>query len=65
VTLLLYLLLGLVIVLQLLILSMTHGKHFTPQAYYRKRRRGANFVLGLASMVPRPRRESPDSERQD
>jgi hypothetical protein len=62
VTLLLYLLLGLVIVLQLLILSMTHGKHFTPQAYYRKRRRGANFVLGLASMVPRPRKESPEAE---
>jgi hypothetical protein len=64
VTLLLYLLLALVVVLQLLILSMTHGKHFTPQAYYRKKRRGANFVLGLASLVPRPRKETPDPERR-
>ncbi len=61
-TILLYVLLALVVVLQLLILSMTHGKHFTPQAYYRKKRRGANFLLGLASMVPRPRKESPDTE---
>jgi hypothetical protein len=52
-----YFLLPLVIVLYLLILSMNHGKHLAPQAYHRKARRGANYVLGLASLVPRARKE--------
>jgi hypothetical protein len=42
---------------------MTHGKHFAPQAYYRKKRRGANFVLGLMSNVPRARREPREGKR--
>jgi hypothetical protein len=59
----LYFVFPLVVVLYALIASMTHGKHFAPQAYYRKKRRGANFVLGLMSNVPRARRELPERER--
>jgi hypothetical protein len=58
----LYFIFPLVVVLYLLIASMTHGKHFAPQAYYRKKRRGANFVLGLVSSGPRARRELPERE---
>jgi hypothetical protein len=57
VTPILYLLLPLVVVLYLLILSMNHGEHFAPQAYYRKRRRAANYVLRMASLVPRARKQ--------
>jgi hypothetical protein len=53
----LYFIFPLVVVLYVLIVSMAHGRHFSPQAYYRKKRRGANFLYGLASAVPRPRRE--------
>ena len=63
----LYLLLPLVVGLYVLIHSMNHGEHFAPQAYLRKKRRGANFVLGLASLVPRARLEphaSPSRERR-
>ena len=56
-TAILYLVFPLVVVLYLLILSMAHGKHFAPQAYYRKKRRGANVALRLISNVPRARRE--------
>jgi hypothetical protein len=59
-----YFVFALVVVLYVLILSMTYGKHFAPQAYYRKKRRGANFVLGLMSNVPRARRELDERERQ-
>lgn len=58
----LYLLLPLVVVLYLLILSMNHGEHFAPQAYYRKRRRAANYVLRMASLVPRARK-TPSADR--
>jgi hypothetical protein len=61
VTPILYLLLPLVVMLYVLIHSMNHGKHFAPQAYLRKKRRGANFALGLASLIPRARRE-PDGK---
>jgi hypothetical protein len=53
-----------VIVLYLLIFSMNHGRHFAPQAYYRKKRRAANFVLGLASLTPRSRRQAADPARR-
>jgi hypothetical protein len=59
VTPILYFLLPLVIVLYLLILSMSHGEHFAPQAYYRKRRRAANYLLRMASLVPRSRKSPP------
>jgi hypothetical protein len=62
VTPILYLLAPLVVILYLLILSMNHGKHFAPQAYYRKRRRAANYVLGMASLVARSRK-TPPSDR--
>ncbi|HWG08820.1 MAG TPA: hypothetical protein VN672_07400 [Solirubrobacteraceae bacterium] len=58
----LYFVFPLVFVLYVLILSMTHGKHFAPQAYYRKKRRGANVLLGLMSNVPRARRELTERE---
>jgi hypothetical protein len=59
VTPILYFLFPLVIVLYLLILSMNHGRHFAPQAYHRKASRGANYVLGLASLIARARRVEP------
>jgi hypothetical protein len=60
----LYFVFPLVIVLYVLIVSMTHGKHFAPQAYYRKKRRGANFVFGLMSNGPRARRELGERDRR-
>jgi hypothetical protein len=64
VTPILFFLLPLVIVLYLLILSMNHGRHYAPQAYHRKASRGANYVLGLASLVARSRREHPKPTRR-
>jgi hypothetical protein len=58
----LYFIFPLVVLLYVLIASMTHGKHFAPQAYYRKKRRGANVLLGLMSSGPRARRELPGRE---
>jgi hypothetical protein len=62
-TAILYFVFPMVVVLYLLILSMAHGKHFAPQAYYRKKRRGANVALRLMSNVPRARREPVGRDR--
>jgi len=62
-TAILYFVFPMVVVLYLLILSMTHGRHFAPQAYYRKKRRGANVALRLMSAVPRARRELSERDR--
>jgi hypothetical protein len=53
----LYFVLPLVVVLGVLINSMTRGTHYAPQAYYRKKRGGASFLYGFASLVARPRKK--------
>lgn len=55
-TLLLLLLVPLVIALYVLIHSINQGTHYAPQAYYRKKRRGASLVYGFTSLIPRRRR---------
>jgi hypothetical protein len=59
VTLFLLLMLPLVALLLLLISSMSNGTHYTPQAYYRRKRLGAPVAFGIDALGPRPRRRLP------
>ena len=49
----------LVALLLLLISSMNNGTHYTPQAYYRRKRLGAPVVFGVDALGPRLRRRLP------
>jgi hypothetical protein len=62
-TAILYIIFPLVVVLGILINSMTQGKHYAPQAYYRKKRGGASYLYGLASLIARPRKTPDDATR--
>jgi hypothetical protein len=42
-----------------LIVSINHGEHYAPQAYYRRKRGGAPVAYGFESLGPRPRRLLP------
>jgi hypothetical protein len=59
VTLFLLIVLPLVALLLLLISSMNNGSHYTPQAYYRRKRLGAPVVFGVDALGPRLRRRLP------
>ena len=58
-TLFLLIVLPLVALLLLLISSMNNGTHYTPQAYYRRKRLGAPVVFGVDALGPRLRRRLP------
>jgi hypothetical protein len=64
VTFLLFVLAPLVVFLGILIYRMNHVEHYTPQAYYRKKRGGAPVAEGFESLGPRARK-SPPSEDGD
>jgi hypothetical protein len=49
----------LVVLLFVLILSMSHGEHYAPQAYYRRKQVGAPVAYGLDRLGPRLRRRLP------
>jgi hypothetical protein len=42
-----------------LLLSISHGEHFAPQAYYRRKRIGAPVAYGLDRLGPRLRKRLP------
>lgn len=46
----------LVLFLCVLIFRINHVQHYAPQAYYRKKRRGAAVALEFESLVPRARK---------
>jgi hypothetical protein len=46
----------LVLFLFALISSINHGRHFAPQAYYRRKTAGAPIAFGFESLAPRPRK---------
>lgn len=58
-TLFLLIVLALVAFLYLLIVSIVHGEHFAPQAYYRSKRVGAPVALARDRLGPRPRKRLP------
>jgi len=64
VTLILLIVLPLVAILLLLISSMSNGSHYTPQAYYRRKRLGAPVAFGIDALGPRPRRRLPGEPAQ-
>jgi hypothetical protein len=53
----------LVLLLCGLILLISNGDHYAPQAYYRRKRGGAPVTYGFESLGPRPRRTPPGWER--
>ncbi|HEX4467751.1 MAG TPA: hypothetical protein VH025_11235 [Solirubrobacteraceae bacterium] len=55
-TIILVLLLALVAFLYALIGSMNHGRHFAPQAYYRRKTVGAPIATERDALGPRSRR---------
>jgi hypothetical protein len=59
VTPILFVLLPLVVVLLVLIASINNGTHYTPQAYYRRKRLGAPVAFGVDALGPRLRRRLP------
>jgi hypothetical protein len=59
VTLILLIVLPLIGALLLLISSMNNGSHYTPQAYYRRKRLGAPVAFGIDALGPRARRRLP------
>ena len=48
--------LPMVALLYALIVSINHGEHYAPQAYYRRKRGGAPIAGDFESLGPRPRR---------
>ena len=46
----------LVVLLFVLIVLISNGDHYAPQAYYRRKRGGAPVTYGFESLGPRPRR---------
>ena len=50
----------LVLVLIALIVSINHGDHYAPQAYYRRKRGGASVAYGYESLAPRYRERGPE-----
>ncbi|MHB8576249.1 MAG: hypothetical protein ACYDCQ_13070 [Dehalococcoidia bacterium] len=55
---------ALVVVLYVLILSISHGEHYAPQAYYRSKRVGAPVALGVDRLGPRARKRLPGEPEQ-
>ncbi len=51
---------ALVLVLIGLIVSINHGDHYAPQAYYRRKRGGAPVAYGYESLAPRYRKRGPE-----
>lgn len=51
-----------VILLAFLIYSMNNGRHFTPQAYYRRKVGGAPVAGGYDALGPRQRRRAPSED---
>ena len=49
----------LVIFLSFLIYRMSYGRHFTPQAYYRRKVGGAPVAGGYEALGPRHRKRAP------
>ncbi len=49
-----------VLVLAFLIFRINNGEHFTPQAYYRRKRTGAPVAYGVDALGPRRRRRLPE-----
>ena len=49
----------LVVVLYVLIARINVGEHYTPQAYYRRKRGGAPVAFGFEALGPRPRKRPP------
>ena len=49
----------LVVVLGVLIAKINVGAHYSPQAYYRRKRGGASVAFEFDSLGPRPRRVPP------
>jgi hypothetical protein len=62
VTFILFVVLPLVVVLGALIFKINHAKDYAPQAYYRKKTRGAPVAFGFESLGPRPRKQLPTEE---
>ncbi len=52
----------LVVLLGVLIVLISNGEHYAPQAYYRRKRGGAPVTYGFDSLGPRPRRVPPGWE---
>ena len=49
-------------VLLALILSINHGEHFAPQAYYRRKQIGAPVAYGRDRLGPRRRKRLPGED---
>jgi hypothetical protein len=49
----------LVVLLLALIVLISNGDHYAPQAYYRRKRGGAPVTYGFESLGPRPRKSPP------
>jgi hypothetical protein len=62
VTFLLFVIAPLLVVLFALIYRINHAEHFTPQAYYRKKRGGAPVALEFESLGPRGRKPPPSRD---
>ncbi len=63
-TIFLLIVVALVVLLYALILSISHGEHYAPQAYYRSKRVGAPVALGVDRLGPRPRKRLPGHEQE-
>jgi hypothetical protein len=59
VTPILFIVFPLVVVLLVLIVKINVGEHYTPQAYYRRKRGGAPVAFGFESLGPRARKRPP------
>jgi hypothetical protein len=62
VTFILFVVIPLVVVLCALIFKINHAQDFAPQAYYRKKTRGAPVAFGFESLGPRPRKHLPTKD---
>jgi hypothetical protein len=62
VTFILFVVAPLVIVLCVLIFRINHAEHFVPQAYYRKKTRGAPVAFEFESLGPRARKPPPSAD---
>jgi hypothetical protein len=62
VTPILFVVVPLAVFLYVLIFRINHAKHFAPQAYYRRKARGASIAFGFESLAPRPRKRPPAAE---
>ena len=63
VTFVLFVVAPLVVVLCVLIFRINHMEHYAPQAYYRKKTRGASVAFEYESLGPRARKPPPSEDR--